>query len=371
MASRLVERLDAAIAAADDPLQRECLKAERAGALARHGMLSDARFALNGLRNLAQRRRDPRLTAWVSLVDGQIDHFVSIAPQAMAKFQRALASAQAAGDTPLQALILGWMATLNFNASRLPALAAQVREALTLAAPDHHAAQARVGLVLADAYRFAGDDARSQAWYQHAREHASAEGDTSMISALLHNIAAMRAARIGLDDAFGHGDLEAAHRALLEAESTANYDWGAGASALQAMVPLQGRAQLLVVLGRWDEATALFDSHLARAKAEGMAHREARFVAERAWCHLRRDRTREALKDARLAAKCLEAQFDPDDCAATHARLARVYSALGRADEAQHHQTLADEALAAYREGQRLWREALDQALSGLRTAPC
>lgn len=51
MASRLVERLDAAIATAEDPLQRECLKAERAGALARHGLLDDARFALAGLRS--------------------------------------------------------------------------------------------------------------------------------------------------------------------------------------------------------------------------------------------------------------------------------------------------------------------------------
>lgn len=366
MASRLVERLDAAIAAAEDPLLRECLKAERAGALARHGMLDDARFALAGLRSQAQRRRNPRLAAWVSLVDGQIDHFVSITPKAMDKFRQAHDLACEAGDGDLQALALAWMATLNFNASRLPAMAAQLREALQLATQQNHAAKARLGLVLADAHRFAGDDSRSQLWYQFAREHAIAEGDTSMMSALLHNISAMRAGRIGLDDCFDRGDMEAAHRALLEAESTANYDWGAGASALKTMVPLQARAQLLVVLGRWDEAVALFDSHLGRAKTEGLAHREARFVAERAWCHLRRDRPREALKDAKQAAKCIDAQFDPDDCAATHARLARVWRELSREDEALQHQALADQALAAYRAEQQRWRDALAQALEGL-----
>ena len=41
MASRLIERRDAAIVSADDPVQRECLKAERAGALARHGLIME------------------------------------------------------------------------------------------------------------------------------------------------------------------------------------------------------------------------------------------------------------------------------------------------------------------------------------------
>ena len=43
--------------------------------------------------------------------------------------------------------------------------------------------------------------------------------------------------------------MEQARKALLEAESTANYDWGMGVASLSAMVPVI-RAQLLVVLGR-------------------------------------------------------------------------------------------------------------------------
>ncbi len=50
MSSRLIERLDLAIARADQPVQRECLKAERGGVLARHGMLAEARFVLSGVR---------------------------------------------------------------------------------------------------------------------------------------------------------------------------------------------------------------------------------------------------------------------------------------------------------------------------------
>ncbi|MFZ2987309.1 hypothetical protein [Ideonella sp.] len=365
MASRLIERLDQAIAKAEDPVQRECLKAERAGALARHGLLAEARFALTGVRTQSQRHRSALLGAWVSLIDGQIDHFEAVAPKALAKFERAHELADAAADNSMKALASAWMANACFNASNVPAMLGHLRQTLELAPAELHSARARVGLVLADAYRFAGDDERSQAWYLKAREHASAEGDTSMISALLHNISAMRSARISLDDAFGQADRDMAAKALLEAESTANYDWGAGAAALAAMVPVI-RAQLLAVLGRHEEAVALFDAYLARARSEGMGHREARFLADRAWCHRNNQRSTEALRDARLAERCLAAQFDADDLAATHARLAQVYAACDRAEEAAAHRARAEQSLAAHRLAQMEMRNALNATLDRL-----
>jgi tetratricopeptide (TPR) repeat protein len=365
MASRLIDRLDRAIAEADDPLRRECLKAERVGALARHGLLAEARFALAGVRTQSQRRRDPRLSAWVSLVEGQIEHFECVAPKAAEKFQQAHATAAAAGDSAMRALAAAWLSALALNASDKRAFATWVVEALEHAAPDQHAAWARLGLVLADALRFAGDEERSQRWHAKAREHASADGDTAMISALLHNISAMRSARIGLDDAFGRADLSAAQKALLEADSTSNYDWGSGAAALAAMVPLV-RAQLLVVLGRFEEAQALFDAYAARVRNEGMAHREPRFLADRAWCQVQCGRTAAALREARTAQRHLDPKQDADDLAATHARLARVFEAAGHAEDAAQHQAKAEEALSLYRVQQREWLSTLNLALERL-----
>ena len=51
MASRLLAQLDAEIDAAKDPLQRERLRAERAGVLARHGNIGQARRIVNELRS--------------------------------------------------------------------------------------------------------------------------------------------------------------------------------------------------------------------------------------------------------------------------------------------------------------------------------
>src|SRR5689334_10089803 len=122
VATRLIERLDAAIGAAAGPLQREYLKAERAGAIARLGLLSDARFTLNGLRAQNSRHKDTLLSAWISLVEGQIEHFDTVGPKAVGKFQSALELAEAAGNTPLQALASAWLATCAFNADDVPAI---------------------------------------------------------------------------------------------------------------------------------------------------------------------------------------------------------------------------------------------------------
>jgi len=370
MASRLIERLDLAIARCNEPLERECLKAERAGALARHGLLADAKFALQGSRAQSLRHRHPRLNAWVCMADGLVDHFESVGPQAQEKFRRAHGLAISAGDTALRATAAGWLATGSFNASDVPAMTAHLTDGLAYATLENHSAQARLGLVLADAFRYAGDDEQAQRWYLHARQHASAEGDSSMISVLLYNIAAVRSGRIGLDDAFGRGNLDLAAKALIEADSTTNYDQGSGMTALATMGQVI-RAQLLVVLGRYSEAIALFDTHLVRARSQGTGHREARFLADRAWCYVHDGRLANALRDARAAEAALPSQFDADDRAATHARLARVYreAGVGHTTAAAVHQAAAEDALAEHELSQQAMLAALRQTLAQ-RTTP-
>lgn len=363
--SRLIERLDGAIDAAAEPLQRECLKAERAGAMARLGLISDARFALAGLRRQNQRHKDLLLSAWISLVEGQVEHFESIAPIAIERFQKALELAQAAGNVPMQALASAWLANCASNVDDLPAMTRHISTALRLAEPEDHAAQARVAMVLADSYRCAGDDPKAQAWYLRARAHASAEGDSAMISVLLYNISSMRSSQIALDDAFGRADLEMARKALLEAESTANYDWGSGVASLPTMIPVT-RAQLLVALSRFEEASRLFDEHMDRARQEGIAHREARLLADRAWCHVRLGRVAQALVYTRAAEAGARQQRDADDRAAAYARLARIHRHGGRDKTADALQAKADRALDEHEATQAAVCRALDETLVGL-----
>lgn len=369
LASRLISRLDQAIIRAESPLQQECLKAERAAALARHGRIADARFALAGVRTQAKRHRSPALTAWVHMLDGLVDHFETVSPRARDKFQQAYEVAEKAGDAWMQSLASAWLATSAFNASDLQATGQHISQALRLAVPDHHAALARVGVVLADGYRFVGDDAQSRRWYDSARSHMLAEGDTAMLSVLLYNIAAMRAGRISLDDAFGRGDTELASQALLEIESSANFDWGTGAASLAAMIPVT-RAQLLVVLQRYPEAASLFDGYLDKASKEGMAHREPRFLVDRAWCQFHRGYLTDAARDLRHAEAGLPTLVDDDDRAATLARMAAVMAGMGRNEESQALHQRAEAALQLHLAVQQRWQSVLDQAVSTAGKAP-
>ena len=356
--SRLIDRLDAQIAQAEEVFERECLKSRRAAVLARHGQFAEARFALAGLRSQSQRLRNPVLSAWVAFVDGLIEHCESLSPAARAKFQRAYDLASTAGDADLHALSAAWLAMADFNASDVDATAAHAQEALRVAPADSHAARARAALVVASAWRVAGDDDRAIPWYKVARQHAAIEGDVSLVSVLLHNMAAFQVGRIGLDAAFDRADLTDAQRVLLEAESSGNYDAGVGNGQLLAEVPLL-RAQLMTVLGQYDAAIVLFDAQLPRARAEGQIHREARFLADAAFAEVKLGRIDEAVKRVRATHAVLPLMTEHDDVAATHARLAVVARALGRAEQADTHATMAEAALAQHRAEQARWAEAL------------
>jgi tetratricopeptide (TPR) repeat protein len=356
--SRLIERLDAQIAQAEEVFERECLKSRRASALARHGQFAEARFALAGLRSQSQRLRNPVLSAWVAFVDGLIEHCESLAPSARDKFRRAHDLASTAGDAELHVLCAAWLAMADFNASDVEATVAHAHEALHVAPVDSHAARARAALVVASAWRVAGNDERAIPWYKRARQHAATEGDVSLVSVLLHNMAAFQAGRISLEGAFERADLADAQRVLLEAESTGNYDAGVGNGQLLAEVPLL-RAQLMTVLGQYDAAVALFDSQLPRARAEGQVHREARFLADAVFAEVKLGRLDEAARRLRAIAAVLPLMTEHDDIAAAHARLAVATRALGRDDQARAHAAQAETALALHRAEQRRWAEAL------------
>jgi hypothetical protein len=359
--SRVIERLDAEIAQAEGVLDRELLKARRAAALARHGQFAEARFALAGLRSQSQRLRNRVLSVWVVLVDALIEHCENLAPTVRDKFARAHELAVAAGDAAAHAESAAWLALADLNASDREATAAHASEALRVAAPDAHTARARAALVVGDAWRYAGEDALAQPWYAAVRRHATAEGDYSLVSMLLYNMAAFRAYSIALADAFGKADPAEAQRVLLEADSTGNFDAGVGNAQLAAQVPLL-RAQLMTVLGDYEQAVAIIDAELPRGRVEGQAHLEARYLADAAYGEVKLGRMDEAAKRLRAIQPALRRLTEPDDLAATHARLEVVARALGRGEQADAHRADAQAALAAHELEQSRWREALTRA---------
>lgn len=371
--SRLLARLDAAIARAVSPLEAACLQAERAALRARQGHLDEARSVVCSLQPQAPmagaRRRPlaPILSAWLMVADGLVDHYSALLPAARDKLARAHEIATLARIPSLQALTAAWLAHMDYVRNDTSSMLVHVRRALTLAEPEHHAARARANLVVAQAYHFGGQFERAQPWYQRARHHANAEGDETTLSALMHNMAWLHGTQAREAQVFGEvDDAERDARlrlAAMGADSTGHFDAGVGTASLASLVPML-RALLMVLRGEHDSALALYEAHLDEARRDGLTRMEPCFLADMAWCQLQLGRSGQALDSARAALAAVEAHCDIDDRAVALQRVAHVFDALGLAPDAERARRRAVGDWQAHRATQRELLRSLDEALA-------
>jgi tetratricopeptide (TPR) repeat protein len=281
------------------------------------------------------------------------------------RLRRAHALSRAINHPLLVPLCAAWLAHIEFNANRMERMLQYAVEALRLAQPEHHAALARVSLVIADAFHYAGRFDLAKPWYAAVREHALAEGDDAMISAMLHYVAALRANRVRLADAFREPQPEEARRALLELESTSNYDLGIGTLSLAQLIPLV-RAQLFMVQGRYSDAVLLYSKTLDKQNIENLERCETCFFAERAWCFLRLGQAAAALADVEAACERMANPADPDDVASTHARVAEILNQLGQHERSVEHKNLSIDFRRQHQAAQAELLVRLQSALASL-----
>ena len=365
MASRLLARLDAEIAAARHPLKADCLRAERAGFLARQGHLDDARQVLSTLHMQYASRPNAVMSAWLSLGEGLLSHFSDLAPAAHDRMRRAYALSGAARDTRLHALAAAWLAHMDYTQYDFDAMLRHVAEAHALSGPDDHGTRSRACLVIAQGYHFGGRYDLAQPWYAKVRLHGHADGDEATLSALMHNMAWLHANHARQQALTASADPPATAQVLLSAESTGNFDVLIGTASLDALVPIL-RAQVLSLQGRHAEALTLYDQHLAAAMAQGLARMQSSLRADMAWCRLQLGQRREAGQDAFAAAQAVQHETDLDDRAAAHSRLARVHAALGDADTAARHAEQAAADWQGHVRDQRALVDGLDRVVTTL-----
>ena len=217
--SRLLSRLDAAIAAAAHPLRADYLRAERAGYLARQGHLIEASQVIA----LLHERYDPSpnvlISAWLNLAEGLLSHFSDLSGVAIDKMRRAYALSGAARDTPLRALTAAWLAHMEYVAHDFELMARHLAESLQLADAEFHTARSRACLVGAQGYHLGGRYDLAQPWYEKARLHANADGDEAMLSAVMHNMAWLHAVQARQTQLQGNGPTLSVNQILLGAES--------------------------------------------------------------------------------------------------------------------------------------------------------
>jgi hypothetical protein len=368
--SRLLVSIEAAIKKAANPIEAQCLRAERAALLARQGQLERAQGAIDELKaQLAWQPHNSLVRGWVALAEGLHAYYSVIGEGCGEAFDLAwrMAGDSGAPGQRLGATVAAWRAVLGYNDKEPPAtIAGWVRQSLDLAAPEHRGARARATLAAGLVYHYAQRHDCAHGWYEASRRHAITEGDEAHLSALMYNQAMHRAHQAQIALAFGDADsAEAAAQALMSVESIGHYDAGIGTASLGSLVPLM-RAEILTAQARFAEAWALYDAHFDSGMAEGFKRIEASFLADRAWCAYQLGHGAAARSLAAAAAAALAGPIDFDDRMIALARLAQLREAFG---ETAHAAALRDEARGLRQQHRALQNEladALDAALRGL-----
>jgi len=333
--------IDSEIARAPDRLSVDCLRAKRAAYLVRQGHVAEASSLLDDLKVRYSASPTAAISSWLNFVEGLRFLFQGRNADAMDKMLRAHALASAASLVPMRALSAGWLANLKFGVLDIEGVADRILEALQHSTATDHQALSRVCLVAAVSLHFANRYDLAKPWYASAQFHAVEEGDEATISALMHNKACMGVATLRqavLGGVTRAGPL--VPDALLQADSTINYDSLAGVQSVNTWAPVL-KAQALSLRGMFAESLDIYEKNLEAGKSQGLSRVLCYMYADVAWCQAQLGKARESRSNVDLAISNISSECLIDDRAATHSRLAGTLAAIGAGDEAAIHATAA------------------------------
>ncbi|MDO9113803.1 MAG: hypothetical protein Q7U63_08400 [Polaromonas sp.] len=194
--SQLLARLGRDLDRSVDPFQRAEVSAQIAGNLARLGRFEEARQMVSAVRQQFGHGQSGRVTVWLMLAEGLIHHYEDLSPIALERIRGAQVLGSAMGYSTIVALASAWRAHIEFERSDFQSMIASIELALKNIGADEHDAQARLAIVLSNAFMIAGNRDQGQLWFKHGHYHAVKNGDQASIDALLYNRAAFLLARL-------------------------------------------------------------------------------------------------------------------------------------------------------------------------------
>jgi tetratricopeptide (TPR) repeat protein len=348
---RSVAAIEREISVCQDPAQRLVLFARKAGNLATHSYIIDAKRILEQLRS-QNREYDPRLTGWINFSEGLVEHFELLDNKAAkAKFTRALLFSQMSAERELAGASAAWLAHCEFVDSNLDAFSASLSKALEWSLPSEHETRGRSSMLLADAYNAIGDSSSARHWFRIARNHASESGNIAMQNVMLFNIAAYGVSRITLDDCLSITDPIDIHQVGMEVASAANLNGALGIGDLPAMVPAM-RAEFLIVERKWEEAISILSDHPSDVVTSSPSRIAPKLFAQRAWCYANVGNRERAESDMNRALSTSQKCIDDDDGAILFFRLAAAAEINNNAPASSEYLNIANVRLNLFREHQ-------------------
>lgn len=360
---RSIQIIDQKIRNSPNGQDRLILFAKRAGGLATHSYITEAKTTIAELREI-NTNADPRLTGWINFSEGLVEHFETLDnKKSKNKFNRALLISQMVSDRELAAASAAWVAHCDFVDGKIELTAANLINSFAWSLPDEHESRGRASMVLADAFNAVDQVSTSRYWFSTARRHASQAGDIAMQNVMLFNIAAYSVSKLTLDDCTIGASPSDRQRTFMEVASASNLNAALGISELPTMIPTM-QIELNIVNKKWREAISIFESHPSLILQKSPDRLVPKLMSQKAWCHANLGNFAAAENDLNAALEMKNKCTDDDDLAVLHFRLSRTGEIINKSEVASSCSASANKHLALFRGHQDQIRKMLELVTS-------
>lgn len=367
MRSRLLTHLDAAIGRPSSELELFLAKSRKAAHLGKLGLEAEARSLVSEVRSQPAAMRLGPIVATLNLAEGLIEYKKGRTSVGTEKWARARAIASSVDFQEVVCVASAWLAFAAYLSEQVSDIDRNVRLAVKAGCLEYPQALSRTTLIMALSFHYCGDYGRSKLYYDLCHRAATACGDETEISALMHDRAAMNIHEMrvaALRSVGEQGTIRVTHTNL---ESVISYEDLVGIRSLPSLSP-QLTAYEHVLNQQWIEAVEAINRSLDSAKSDGFSRLIPALLADRAFSKFMMKREADAKQD--LEACMREAQLTDlhrDDRAICFSRLAQVHALMGNEASASQCLSIARTSWEQVREFQMNLRKvmlALDEEFS-------
>lgn len=331
---RLLQRNQRAIAGTIAAGQRARLLAQRASLLARHWRSDELPAALAHAEAAVEASGDPVARAELALARGVARYYGTGVDQSADAFKLALALAQAAGETGIEAECEAWLGCVGATLQHEPAaVLLHLVRARQLGAHARPLAAARADYVLASLCQEAGLMEQASARYRDASRIAREQGDEQLLAAVVRFMTLAQVQQLRRAQAAGRPDEELRRQTLVALRSARDLaSTLTGDERCLQFALRTGEAHR--VGGEHHEALAAFGHHVDEAEQRGMTWEATVARADQAVCLAATGQHEAARRAEAQARAALPQVLDAYHNAVIHGSLAELAQRLDDPAEA-------------------------------------
>lgn len=343
-----LDRLNQVIDREFDLRTRACLIAEKTLYIAREGKFDLARETIKNLRSQFDVSTSLELTCWLCMLDGIILFHETPDSNSFDRIRRAYQLSRSISTSKVGVLSAAWLSHLELNRGRLQESVLLSAEALKCANGSMSGPLSRIALTVADTFSFCGDWVEASEWYARSRNQALIDGDRLGVSAVLHNIAALRVHALSLAKFCQVSGPPSGTWIELELNSSRNYDTGIGLLSLSSLEPII-RAQLFILCDRFDDALQILERRVASLEDDGLIRYRAIILADQLLCKVKLSVAPDINGCVDSILEALRRTADHDDRALVFGLLSTIFESMNNNGETRRVRKLMTEEVAIFR----------------------